>query len=292
MGSIEIKEGHGTFAFDDYTLQRFLMARDNSPKKAFKFLKKHIAWRNKVLPYKIKPSEIEIPLRSGCWREAGFGKDGEPILLTEVKYWDPKAYDVDTYEKYIAWMLAKIDPYCQTKKVKGITIFDLEGWSVSAHSTVKATRMVNRLVSVGQDNAPESSRKLYILNSPWVFRAFFNLISKWLDPETKEKIQFLTKDKFSAMHEFIDPATLYERYGGTKKEEYPVFREALDSLPSNDDKNVSEKKPTADERHLHTMKSEADELKRVQEVEDELAKLGVNNTDEQQTTPNEPNKAQ
>jgi hypothetical protein len=46
-------------------------------------------------------------------------------------------------------------------------------------------------------------------------------LGPWLDPATAGRVIFVSDP--AALNDLIDPAMLNERYGGTKREEYPII---------------------------------------------------------------------
>lgn len=225
----EIKESGGSFAFDDRTLRNFLILSHDSPKRAFKAIKKHVAWRNKIRPDKITAKEVGVALRTGAWRVAGKTRAGGPILLTESKHFDPKAYSVDTYEKYIAFMVFRILPKLDDASDKQyICIFDLQGWNLMTHGTIKGTRMIARLTHIAQDQFPNTARCFYLLNYPPAFQTFWPVFSKLFNSEFAKKFIFVSDLK--QLHETIDPSQLHVRHGGTMQHEYPVWPDELAAL--------------------------------------------------------------
>jgi len=57
--------------------------------------------RQRVQPDKVQPADISTPLAQGCWRFAGWARDGRSIVLIRAALWKPSAYSLEDYQKYV-----------------------------------------------------------------------------------------------------------------------------------------------------------------------------------------------
>jgi len=76
------------------------------------------------------------------------------------------------------------------KTYKHIYIFDLAGLEMSHFSAAVRRIVKNVIVEIGNIYA-ESLYKMFIVNSPFVFRGVWSIISPWLHPVTRNKIKIL-----------------------------------------------------------------------------------------------------
>ncbi len=61
----------------------------------------HARRRQRIQPDKIQPADISTPLAQGCWRFAGWARDGRAIVLIRAALWKPSAYSLEDYQKYV-----------------------------------------------------------------------------------------------------------------------------------------------------------------------------------------------
>jgi len=88
------------FTFDDRTLLRFLRARKFDVDKAQKMLIHHLEWCNKYLPSLVTPKDVAAILPCGLARLGPMTKDGLPIIMIKVEYYEPSQFhDLDLFVK-------------------------------------------------------------------------------------------------------------------------------------------------------------------------------------------------
>jgi len=49
----------------------------------------------------VQPAEIATALAQGCWRFAGWARDGRGIILVRAALWKPSAYNLEEYNKLL-----------------------------------------------------------------------------------------------------------------------------------------------------------------------------------------------
>lgn len=72
---------------------------------------------------------------------------------------------------------------------KVTVVFDLAHLSLSPNSTAMA--IFKATVDIDQHFYPERLHQAYFINSPWIFKGLWAVISPWLDPVTKAKVRLL-----------------------------------------------------------------------------------------------------
>lgn len=70
---------------------------------------------------------------------------------------------------------------------KTVMLVDFDGYRLSKAPSMSISRMT---VDALQNHYPEQLHRFYICNPPLMFRGFWNLVSPFVDPVTKEKIVF------------------------------------------------------------------------------------------------------
>jgi hypothetical protein len=77
-----------------------------------------------------------------------------------------------------------------------------------------------RTVKIDQVMYPQRLETLFIINSPWFFRAMWAVVSPWIDPITAGKIKILGGDYMKTLTEFIDIELIPAEWGG-KRANFP-----------------------------------------------------------------------
>jgi len=78
---------------------------------------------------------------------------------------------------------------------KQINIIDLKGFGWSHYKVKKALQATTR---VGECYYPDSVHRVYLVNTPFIFRAFFAIVKQFLHPVTQSKIVCLSGAKSAA----------------------------------------------------------------------------------------------
>ena len=123
---------------------RFARARQGNFNKAEPFLRADLAWRAQKTP--ALQADCPTALASGNLRMLGCTSTGIPVLFVHVGLWDPSAYDVDEYERYLIYFGENVLRTSGSEKF--VMIFDLHGWKLSH---VGHMRKAARLLSTLQD---------------------------------------------------------------------------------------------------------------------------------------------
>ena len=75
---------------------------------------------------------------------------------------------------------------------KHVYILDLKGLGVK-HLKKKNRGPMKALLDLGQHHFPETLDRMFLLCTPALFRGLWKIMSVWVDPVTKAKIQLLPK---------------------------------------------------------------------------------------------------
>jgi len=104
---------------------------------------------------------------------------------------------------------------------KHVVIMDLDGFTMS-HFSKKFYEPIKRLVNIDQSKYPETLHKMFIVNYPFLFKAVWTIVSPWIDPITKSRIEFC---KVKELLQYIDADQLPSDLGGTRTytDENPCF---------------------------------------------------------------------
>ncbi|CAC5415888.1 SEC14-like protein 2,SEC14-like protein 4,Putative SEC14-like protein 6,SEC14-like protein 3 [Mytilus coruscus] len=168
---------------DDFYLLRWLRARNFDLKKSELMFRNHIDWRKKVSADKILQdyTEPEVLKKFFTGGLHGFSKDGCPI-----------------------W----IDPFGN---------IDLKGLLRSAKKSdaVLSLDCFCEIVSMVEDNYPETLRIAFVINAPRIFPVIFRLVKPFLAEETAKKIHIFGSNYKEELYKYIDKDQLPSHWGGT-----------------------------------------------------------------------------
>jgi len=121
-------------------------------------------------------------------------------------------------QEYIIKMKHKQNAKTGKRIYKTVSILDLDGIGMG-HSSGKFTGPARSVMDIDQWFYPESLQKMYVVNTPWVFKAIWAIVRPWLHPITQSKIQVCGSgflDELAA--DGIGKDQLPECLGGTGKD--------------------------------------------------------------------------
>lgn len=205
----------GEDGLDDKTLRRWLVARKWKLEDAIKSLRAHALWRVGVAPKgRIQNSEVMSGIEENKNYLQGFTHAGQPVAIMVVK--NHRKQEVEAVRKYITYCidahvaLGKLNP---NDSGKSSGILDLRGMGLknACFNSLKS------LFDLLQSHFVERLGTMWIYDAPYIFLGLFNLVSPFIDPVTRKKVQFVypgqesEKQMFSAIPKEILP----EDMGGT-----------------------------------------------------------------------------
>ncbi|MEW5303023.1 MAG: hypothetical protein WDW36_005755 [Sanguina aurantia] len=181
------------------TLRRWLVARKWDVEAAARDLRDHAAYRVQHMPEgSITQEQVQTDLLQEKSFMNGYNMAGEPFCIVIARRHIP--HDAAATRRYIEYCL---DAGIRLGQLRGEEwggkmsgIFDLAGVSYANYdlATLKA------VFEVLQNHYPERLSKLYLYRAPTAFYALWALVCPFIDPVTKTKIVFLTKEQ--ALQEF------------------------------------------------------------------------------------------
>lgn len=198
---------------DNFTLRRFLRARDHDVEKGSTMLLKYLAWKRSFIPNgHISVHEIKNEIAQNKQFMQGFDKQGRPItVILGCKHFQNKKGGVDELKRFAVFALEKLFSRMPTGQEKFVVIADLKGWG---YSNCDVRGMLGSL-SILQDYYPERLGKLYIVHVPYVFMKVWKIVYPFIDNNTKKKIVFVENKQLKAtLLEDIEESQLPQTYGG------------------------------------------------------------------------------
>lgn len=140
---------------------------------------------------KISPDVIIKKIQSGDWtyimNNLCYIKDNCIILDNQYfKYFATK----ETYEIILTYIFNSLDTILTTYdtfvvhiNMKGLTVSDID----------KHLQFIQNVSSLFKDKYPNNLTKCFVHNAPFVFSKLLKLLSLLIDPETRNKIEVLSK---------------------------------------------------------------------------------------------------
>ena len=216
---------------------RFLRSQSGNVAEAAALLERHLDWRTAIRADDLRAETADEVL--GCdaalvdvhipkWLR-GRDRAGRPIQWTKWKDVNvDKALASTTLDKYLRYHAWK---WVQTERALGeasrhanryvgkvVVVIDLEGMYLG-QCTRAFFRMVRGIAAIDGDNYPERLGQCLILNAPRTFSIVWSGVSKFIDPETQEKLRVLDTRSgvplVELLAEVIAPSEIPSDYGGT-----------------------------------------------------------------------------
>lgn len=190
--------------------------------KATKMLQETIEWRKKFeIPKLLTEFKATVALEnaSGKMYVRGFDKEGRSLIYMKPANENTKDHNgnikhlVYTMERAVACMDAKGEG-----NTKLSLVIDYGGYTSSHAPTMKTS---TETLNILQNHYPERLQCAYCIRAPFVFYAFFKMVSPFIDPVTKKKISMIKNSELGTpgcpLTKDIDSAILEASVGGQDK---------------------------------------------------------------------------
>jgi len=176
----------------DFCLCRYLRAREWDLDAAEKMLRETLQWKREYKPESITAEEIESESKTGKIYFANtFDKFERPIIYMKPRKDD--STDRVIKVKYLVYMMERAIE-AMDEKGKGVEkcciIVDFQGTGMR-QSSVGNIQVSLDCAHVLQNHYPERLGLSYMLNTPWLFSAFWKCISPFLSEDTLKKKLYL-----------------------------------------------------------------------------------------------------
>mmetsp|Transcript_2312 Transcript_2312/g.3228 ORF Transcript_2312/g.3228 Transcript_2312/m.3228 type:complete len:267 (+) Transcript_2312:162-962(+) len=185
------KYGFG-MELDDHCFKRYLRAQDWNIDVAETKLNDTIRWREEFGVETLSKDHFDViqnEASTGKIYARGFDKQGRVIV-----YMRPAAENTKNHEGNIIHLVYHMERATKillrrgTDVEKLCLIIDCAGYSVLNAAPMKTSRAS---LDILQHQYPERLGVCYIMNAPFLFRAFWNVVYPLIDPVTKKKFFFL-----------------------------------------------------------------------------------------------------
>ncbi|KAK2523073.1 Sec14l2 [Columba guinea] len=213
-------------AQDDYFLLKWLRARCFDLPKAEAMLRKHLEVRKHMDADNIiaweAPEVIRKYMAGGM---CGYDREGSPIWYDIVGPLDAKGLlfsaskqdllknkfrDCEMLRRECERQSQKLGKKIETV----LMVYDCEGLGLK-HLWKPAIDTYGELLSMFEENYPESLKRLFIIKAPKIFPVAYNLVKPLLSEDTRKKVVVLGSNWKEVLQQYIDPAQIPVEYGGT-----------------------------------------------------------------------------
>lgn len=205
---------------EDRTYLRYLRARHFDVGLATTMLQTTIQWRR---DFDIKSlhdgweKTIMEENKTGKGYVRGFSRAGNVLLYLRPKH--ENTFEHDGNLKHLVYNMERAVS-CLEADGRGveklILLIDYDGYSLLNAPPMKTS---TETLSILQNHYPERLARAYCIRPPWIFSAFWTVISPFIDPVTFQKIQMVggsPADIGARLNaDGIDPSSLESDIGGT-----------------------------------------------------------------------------
>jgi len=213
----------------DWTLLRFLRARDYHTKRAASMFMNHLAWRETYGVDDIL--EKDFPEREAILRlfpqgYHGCCKEGRPIYVQHLGSVDLQELTrvaseervvqlfIQEYEKFLRVKLPAASLAAGHFVDQSFTILDVRGVGLGQVAGPNS-RLIKKILSISQDNYPELMGRMFVINAPAVFKVIFSLFKPLIGARTQKKVEVHGRHYRDKLLAFADSAQLPRDVGGS-----------------------------------------------------------------------------
>jgi len=200
---------------DDMCLRRYLHACNWDLTQAEEMISATLAWRAEYKPELITAEDIEPEAQQGkMYFNEQFDKFGRPVIYMKPALDTPSDRVIKL--KYLVWIMEQAIASMDISKGvdKMVWVADFKGTGMRT-SSVANIQVSMDCMHVLLNHYPERLGVAFMVNTPWVFSAFWNVIKPFLNEVTLAKVQFINgKAQFPKILEVIDQSMLEKDYGG------------------------------------------------------------------------------
>ncbi|NWX47318.1 S14L2 protein, partial [Steatornis caripensis] len=211
---------------DDYFLLKWLRARCFDLPKSEAMLRK-VRGRGSD-GYPPPPAAVKLPVVIRKYMSGGmcgYDREGSPIWYEIIGPLDAKGLlfsaskqdllknkfrDCEVLRRECEQQSQKLG-----KKIEMVLmVYDCEGLGLK-HLWKPAVDTYGELLTMFEENYPESLKRLFIVKAPKIFPVAYNLVKHFLSEDTRKKVVVLGSNWKEVLQKYIDPKQIPVEYGGT-----------------------------------------------------------------------------
>lgn len=204
----------GGEVLDDACLQRWLRADSYAVSTAEARLRAHAVWRSEYVPNgRIDESEVT---REEAMQKAylpGVNKFGQPTLYVLGRNHDASLRDLEECKRYMCYCLDRsieLGATSSTSDGQTSVIFDLRG--IKLKNLDRAVLMA--VFDTLRNHYPERIGSLFFFDAPTIFWGLWKVVKPFIDPETAQKVKFVTAKAPTELTSIFTPQELPKELGG------------------------------------------------------------------------------
>lgn len=197
VAALLAKEDNQDSLFTEYgALLRYTRARKCDARAAAKLLKETAEWRQRFEFDALIRGELASVIAeenaTGKGYVRGFDKCGRPVI-----YMRSRLENTNDHEGNLRHLVYNLERAIAVAEAKGkgvekvCLVIDFNGFSLMKQPPMKTSRAT---LDILQNHYPERLGVCFCIDPPWVFQGFWNLISPFIDPVTRDKIKFVSRD--------------------------------------------------------------------------------------------------
>lgn len=195
---------------DDAMISRWVTARGNA---ALESLQEHAAWRMDFVgenSHGVEEASIREILDAHVMFLQGNDIHGYPVLLFLAKRYDAARFSNAISPCMVYAMDGALLSAEKPEKKRIKVVFDVS----SVNRKNVSIEFLESIFSILQTHYPNCLHTLYFVDAPFLFWAIWGCVCAFLSAETRNKIQFVSKNS-KVLLSGVGPDVLPDVYGGT-----------------------------------------------------------------------------
>lgn len=231
-----VSDAHKGKIPSDYTLLRFLRARDFNVEKAREMLCQSLVWRKKHQVDRILSTYALPPVAKeyfpGGWHH--YDKDGRPLYILRVGQLDVKGHIRSIGEEGVLKLTLHLceeglrrTEEATLKMGKPIStwtcLVDLDGLNMR-HLWRPGIKALLRIIEIVESNYPETMGRVFIVRAPRVFPILWTIVSTFIDERTRQKFLFYGSSDYlgpGGLTDYIHEKSIPDFLGGPSQVAIP-----------------------------------------------------------------------
>lgn len=194
---------------------RFLRTCQHDEPAALERSIEFILWREAEGIDRLKFDRVINEWRTGKVYHCGHDRAGNPLLVVRPAFHYPSQVSVEETMLLGTWLIDRMDLWLSKKYPPGTTVSllwdrDGVGWS---NVDWRFLQVIKRMVDTYGRFYAERMGKVLILKPNAIFHHLWSVVSAFLNEPMRQKIVLVSD--LDALHGFVAPDQLEERYGGT-----------------------------------------------------------------------------
>ena len=207
---------------NDSCYLRYLKARNYDVEKASKLLIDTIKWRKDFgidqLHNESNMNCVSKENSSGKMFLRGYDKEGSILL-----YMRPRCENTHNHENNLKHLVYNLEKACACLEAKGegiekwTILIDFQGYSMFNAPPFKTSM---ETLNILQNHYPERLKRAFCIRPPFIFNAFWTMISPFIDPVTKDKIQMVNDPVNTILEKYVDMRKIEKEIGGMDERKF------------------------------------------------------------------------